>query len=129
MNVPNDTQNGFSLVEVIVAMLVLTVGLVAMAASTGYIATQQRSTTWDTQRNLARQQVIEQLRSTIFTNVTTNTTGRSFGPYNVRWDVTNLASTERRVQLITTGPAYRQVGGSPITTVVDTAVIRIASPQ
>lgn len=129
MSEHGNAQNGFSLVEVIIAMLVLSFGLLAMAASTGYIATQQRSTTWDTQRNLARQQVIEQLRSTIFTNVTTNTTGRSFGPYTVRWTVTNLTSTERRVQLVTTGPAYRQAGGSPITTVVDTAVIRIASPQ
>ncbi len=129
MRAPESTSNGFSLVEVIVAMLVLSFGLLAMAASTGYISTQLRSTTWDTQRNLARQQVIEQLRSTVFTNVTTNTTGRTFGSYTVRWNVTNLSSSERRVQLITTGPAYRQVGGSPISTVVDTATIRIASPQ
>lgn len=129
MRAPESTSNGFSLVEVIVAMLVLSFGLLAMAASTGYISTQLRSTTWDTQRNLARQQVIEQLRSTVFTNVTTNTTGRTFGSYTVRWNVTNLSSSERRVQLITTGPAYRQVGGSPISTVVDTATIQIASPQ
>jgi Tfp pilus assembly protein PilV len=56
MNEANNNPGGFSLVEVVVAILVLSFGLLAMAASTGYVATQLRSTTWDTQRNLARQQ-------------------------------------------------------------------------
>jgi prepilin-type N-terminal cleavage/methylation domain-containing protein len=127
MSKAKNNRDGFSLVEVVVAILVLSFGLLAMAASTGYVATQLRSTTFDTQRNLARQQVIEQLRATIFSNVTTNTTGSTIGPYTVRWNVSNLSAAQRRVELITTGPAYRQSRGTR-TTVVDTAVIMLVSP-
>ena len=128
MSEAQKNREGFSLVEVVVAILVLSFGLLAMAASTGYVSTQLRSTTWDTQRNLARQQVIEQLRATIFANVTTSTTGRTIGPYTVRWNVSNVGSAQRRVQLITTGPAYRQSSRRSMTMVVDTAMITLASP-
>ena len=128
MSETNNNQGGFSLVEVVVAMLVLSFGLLAMAASTGYVATQLRSTTWDTQRTLARQQVVEQLKATIFANVTTNTTGVTIGSYTVRWNVTNVGSAQRRVELITSGPAYRASSRATRITVVDTATVTIASP-
>lgn len=128
MSQTNDKQGGFSLVEVVVAMLVLSFGLLAMAASTGYVATQLRSTTWDTQRTLARQQVIEQLKSTVFANVTTNTTGVTIGSYTIRWNVTNVSGAQRSVQLITSGPAYRASSRATRVTVVDTSTVTIASP-
>jgi prepilin-type N-terminal cleavage/methylation domain-containing protein len=128
MSEANNNPGGFSLVEVVVAILVLSFGLLAMAASTGYVATQLKSATWDTQRNLARQQVIEQLKATVYANVTTNTTGQAIGPYTIRWNVTNVSAAQRRVQLITTGPAYRQSNRRTMTTIVDTATITIASP-
>jgi prepilin-type N-terminal cleavage/methylation domain-containing protein len=127
----SDSQNnrgGFSLVEVVIAIMVLSFGLLAMAASTGYIASQLRSSSFDTQRNLARQQVIEQLRSTIFVNLATNTTGQTVGRYTVRWNVTTPNSSQRRVQIITSGPAYRARQGAR-TTVIDTAAIMILSPK
>lgn len=127
----NDAQNnrgGFSLVEVVVAIMVLSFGLLAMAASTGYVASQLRSTSFDTQRNLARQQIIEQLRSTIFTNLATNTTGQTVGRYTVRWNVTTVNSSQRTVQIITVGPAYRANQGAR-TTVTDTSSIMILSPR
>lgn len=128
MNVAQNNKGGFSLVEVIIAMMVLSFGLLAMAASTGYVATQLRSTTFDTQRNLARQQVVEQLRSTVFTNIATNTTGQTVGRYTVRWNVSNVSPAQRRVQIITQGPAYRTGRGARVT-VSDTASIMITSPR
>lgn len=127
----NDAQNnrgGFSLVEVVVAIMVLSFGLLAMAASTGYVASQLRSSSFDTQRNLARQQVIEQLRSTIFANLASNTTGQVVGRYTVRWNITNVNTSQRSVQIITVGPAYRARQGAR-TTVTDTASILILSPR
>src|SRR5687768_16881514 len=67
MNDVKTKQGGFSLVEVVIAIMVLSFGLLAMAASTGYVASQLRSSVFDTQRNLARQRIVEQLRATVFT--------------------------------------------------------------
>ena len=129
MNEPQtNNKGGFSLVEVVIAIVVLSFGLLAMAASTGYVASQLRSSSFDTQRNLARQQVIGQLRSTVFANLATSTQGTTIGRYTVRWNVNTVNVAQRRVQIITAGPAYRARQGSR-TTVTDTATIMILSPR
>ena len=127
-DVKANKSGGFSMVEVVIAIMVLSFGLLAMAASTGYIASQLRSSVFDTQRNLARQRVVEQLRATVFNNVNTNTAGQTVGRYTVRWNVTTVSAMQRNVQVITVGPAYRAGRGSR-TTVTDTASITIVSPQ
>lgn len=127
---PASARGGFSLVEIIAAIMILSTGLLAMAASMTYVSAQLNSTAFDTQRTLARQQVIEQLRGTFFDNLTTDATGVSVGRYNVRWTVTTPAGVgaARRVSVITEGPAYRASQGSRVT-VTDTATIEIVSPQ
>jgi prepilin-type N-terminal cleavage/methylation domain-containing protein len=127
---PKSVRGGFSLVEIIAAIMILSTGLLAMAGSMTYIAAQLRSSSFDTQRNLARQQVIEQIRGTFFANVATNTTGVTVGQYTVRWNVTSHASNAiRRVQLITQGPAYRSQRQGARTIVQDTVMFEIVSPQ
>jgi prepilin-type N-terminal cleavage/methylation domain-containing protein len=128
MNDVKTKQGGFSLVEVVIAIMVLSFGLLAMAASTGYVASQLRSSVFDTQRNLARQRIVEQLRATVFTNVNTNTAGQTVGRYTIRWNVTNASAMRRNVQIITVGPAYRSGRGSRVN-VTDTASITIVSPR
>ena len=126
---PTGARGGFSLVEIIAAIMILSSGLLAMAASMTFVSAQLRSSAFDTQRNLARQQVIEQLRGTFFTDVNTNTTGVSVGRYTVRWNVTTLANSAiRRVQVITSGPAYRARQGAQ-TVVQDTTMFEIVNPQ
>jgi Tfp pilus assembly protein PilV len=126
-DVKTTRRGGFSMVEVVIAIMVLSFGLLAMAASTGYVAAQLRSSVFDTQRNLARQRTVELLRSTVFQNVTTNTAGQTVGRYTVRWNVTNVSAMQRNVQIITVGPAYRAGRGSRAT-VTDTSTITIVSP-
>ena len=123
----NAKNGGFSLVEVIIAMMVLSFGMLAMAASTGYVASQMRSSVWDTQRNLAKQQVTEQLRATSWTNLATQASPQTVGRYSVRWNVTAINNATRSVQVITSGPAYRAGRGSSLT-VVDTTSITIVKP-
>ena len=120
-------QGGFSLVEVMVATVILTFGLLAMAASTGYVAAQLNSSKYDTERTQARSRMIEELRGTTYTNVVTNATDRSVGRYRMRWNVTSL-DLSRRVQLITSGPAYRGGSARMRTTVVDTMNFEILAP-
>src|SRR5688572_5439297 len=128
MNEQTSAQGGFSLVEIVAAMMILSFGLLAMAASTGYVSAQLRSTAFDSQRNFARQQVVEQLRGTYFDQIATNTAGLSVGRFTVSWVVTSPVSPVRRVSVITTGPAYKGSGGSRVV-VSDTAMVEIVSPR
>lgn len=130
MTMKAQNREGFSLVEIIVAMLILSFGLLAMAASSAYVFGQIRSNAFDTQRNLARQQVIEQLRGTFFSNIATNSTGLSVGRYVVTWTVTQPTSAVKRLNVITSGPAYgRTSSKASRVTVVDTAQVEIVSPR
>lgn len=114
--------------EIVVAIMILSFGLLAMAASTGYVSSQLRSSAFDTKRNLARQQAIEQLRGTFFTSLVSSTSGLSAGPFTVTWVVTAPVAAIKQVSIITSGPAYRARQGSQVT-VVDTALIEIVSPK
>ena len=122
----NKKANGFSLVEIVVAMMVLSVGMLAMAASTGYVSAEIRNATWNTQRAFARNQVIEQLRAIPFDSVMTSATPTAIGRYNMTWVATSVNSNLKTVQVIASGAAYRK-GASRVTT-VDTVVVNIARP-
>jgi prepilin-type N-terminal cleavage/methylation domain-containing protein len=120
--------NGFSLVEVVVAMVVLTVGMLAMAASTGYVSTEIRNSSFNTQRAFARSQAIEQLRSIPFDSVGPRSTPLAFGRYNMTWTSTNTNSNLKTVQVIASGPGYIRARQGTRQTVVDTAVVNIVRP-
>jgi prepilin-type N-terminal cleavage/methylation domain-containing protein len=121
--------NGFTLVEIIVATMVLAVGMLAMAASTGYISAEIRNSTWNTQRTMAREEVIERLRATPFDNVATNATAVAIGRYNMTWTVSAVAGSNhlKQVVVIASGPAYR-LGRGARTTVVDSVSVTLARP-
>ena len=121
--------NGFTLVEIIVATMVLAVGMLAMAASTGYISAEIRNSTWNTQRTMAREEVIERLRATPFDNVATNATAVAIGRYNMTWTVSSVAGSQhlKQVIVIASGPAYR-LGRGARTTVVDSVAVTLARP-
>ena len=122
----NAKANGFSLVEVVVAMMVLRAGMLAMAGSTGYIAAEIRNATWNTQRAFARNQVVEQLRSIPFDSVMTSSTATPIGRYNMTWVSTSVNNNLKTVQVIASGSAYRK--GASRTIVVDTLVVNIVRP-
>jgi prepilin-type N-terminal cleavage/methylation domain-containing protein len=123
----NARQNGFSLVEILIATMVLTVGLLAMASSTAYVSAQLKSTSYETQRTQAKERIVEQLRATPYTSVTTRTTALSVGRYSMTWNVTTN-SLNKTVALYTSGPAYRGRSRGARVTVVDTMVFSIVSP-
>lgn len=120
-------QGGFSLIEVIVATVILTFGLMAMAASTTYVGAQLNSARFDTERTVAKSRMIEELRATPYTSLATNTSGRMVGRYTISWNVTAMELT-KRVQLITSGNAYRADSGNRRSTFVDTMTFEILAP-
>ena len=120
-------QDGFSIVEILVATMILTFGLLAMAASNAYVATHLKSTTYTTQRTQAKERMVEQLRAMPYANVTTTSTAQSVGRYSMTWNVTT-ANTAKRVALITSGPGYLGRSNGARVTVVDTMNFVILSP-
>ena len=121
--------NGFTLVEIMVAVVVLAVGMLAMAASTGYISAEVRNSTWSAQRTMAREQVIEALRARPFDNITTNATAVAIGRYNLTWTVSSIGPSTnlKQVVVIASGPAYR-LGRGARATVVDSVTVTMARP-
>ncbi|HEY8470563.1 MAG TPA: prepilin-type N-terminal cleavage/methylation domain-containing protein [Longimicrobiales bacterium] len=63
------SEGGFSLVELMIALVILTVGLLSLAAATGYVSSQVHAGDLRTERAAALQQVIENLRATPFQNL------------------------------------------------------------
>jgi prepilin-type N-terminal cleavage/methylation domain-containing protein len=120
-------KDGFSLVEVIIAMLVLSFGLLTMAASTGYVYNQLRSTAFDTQRNLARQGAVEQIRGMFWDSIPTTARTMTRGRYTIVYRATLPSTMVKRVTLITVGPGYRS-GKAVRQTVADTASFQVVKP-
>ncbi len=121
---------GFSLIEVIVAMLILTVGVLAMGGATGYILTQVRSAQLRTDRMTAVNQAAEQLRAIAWNDLESACAGDGFDvpPYAVSCHVSQPQGVLhlKRIDLVSTGPGFR--GGRVVQSLTDTMVIGIARP-
>jgi prepilin-type N-terminal cleavage/methylation domain-containing protein len=124
----NSKQNGFSLVEVLIATMVLTFGLLAMAASSGYVSAQLRSALYDTQRTHAKEQIVEELRASTYSGLATNSAGRTVGQFTMTWAVSQPTGISKLITLRTSGPGYRGSSKLGRTTVVDTMAFLVISP-
>jgi prepilin-type N-terminal cleavage/methylation domain-containing protein len=119
--------NGFSLVEVVVAMLILTVGLLAMAATSGYMAVQIRVADLRTERMAAVQQVIEDLRSLPFDELEPRpkASAASVGAFRVWWDLEPQGTNLVELRIHSEGPGYR-AGTGWVTGVEETLSVSVA---
>lgn len=124
---PSEKQNGFTLVEIIVAMMVLSVGMLAMAASTGYVSAEIRNANWNTQRAMARARALEQIQALPFDSINTASvqTVGTYGQFTLTYRALATNNNLRTVQVISSGPAYRLGRGTRVT-VVDTVQVQIA---
>lgn len=121
-------RSGFSLIEVMVGMLIFVIGIMALAASTGFVSMQLLASDIRTERNVANQRVIEQLRALHFDSVQTRAAGSAstFGHYAMWWDVTTLRWQLKEVSIYSDGPGFQD--GRRVESVTDTLVVRIARP-
>lgn len=122
------TRAGFSLVEVMVALVILTVGVLAMATTTGWVGLQVHAADVRTERNVAYQQVIESLRALNYDSVKDRaySSAETIGAFKVWWEVDSLAWGLANVELYTEGPGW--ANGVRSTTARDTISVRIARP-
>lgn len=119
-------RDGFTLVEMIIGMLIFAVGVLGLVGSTAFVSLQINAADMRTERSMARQQVVEELRTTDFDAVQTvaKASGTAVGDYTIWWDVSELDWALKQVTLYTEGPAFRDSRRTPA--VVDTVNVRIA---
>lgn len=122
-------REGFSLIEVIVSILILTVGLLGLAAATGWVLRSTEGARIDTARTTALQSAMERVRATPFDDIAEGGTVNLPGGFTATW--TGVGSTPQSVltEIIVTGPGRVTGGGGTYpqfgSTVVDTITYRV----
>jgi len=117
---------GFSMVEVIIAIIILAVGVLGLAGTTAFIVRQVTLGDLMTERAAAFQTVIDQLQSLPYASVTSGSD--SVGIYAATWSSVDDGPQSKIVTIVTTGPG---LSGNPAMNnpqVVDTFVFRILRP-
>lgn len=116
------------MIEVIIAMVVLTVGVLGLAGTTGLVVRQTNLSDLMTERAAAFQTAIDRLQGMDYDSVTTG--ADSVGIFHVTWSSVDDGSQNKVVTLITTGPGLG--GGSGVgtmtATVADTFTFRVLRP-
>jgi prepilin-type N-terminal cleavage/methylation domain-containing protein len=121
---PRRADGGFSMIEVIVAMMVLTIGVLGLAGTTAYIVRQITLGDLMTERSAAFQTVIDRLQSLPYDQVASG--ADTIGVFQIRWTATDDGPQNKIIEMITVGPG---LGGALVPTndpqAVDTFSFRV----
>lgn len=120
-------RNGLTLIEVVVAMIVLAVGLLGLAAGTGWAVRSAELSRIETNRATAKQSAVEELRATPFNQVGTGTA--TFGAYDVSWRQEDSDQNWRLMEIVVQGPGRVPGGAGTVEgQVTDTIFYRLIAP-
>jgi prepilin-type N-terminal cleavage/methylation domain-containing protein len=124
MNTPDTKRGGFSLVEVMVALIILTVGVLGLAATTMYVVRQTTLSEMTTERSASLQSVIERLRATPYDSLESGSD--EIGQYKLEWTV-ETGNRTKLITIISVGPGLTSASGVPAigASVTDTFEYRI----
>jgi hypothetical protein len=114
------------MVEVIIAMIILTVGVLGLAGTTAFVIRQTTLSDLMTERSAAFQTVVDRLQSLPYDSVGPG--ADLVGIFPVTWTSTAVGGQNKLVQIITTGPGMSGAAGqAPFNApqVVDTFTFRI----
>jgi len=123
-----NARSGFSLVELIFAVVILAVGMLGLAGTTAYLTRQATLADLQTERSAAMSAAVERVRATDYDNI--SSTIDSIGQYEVRVYVVSGANA-KALAVVTTGPGLSSNGtGMPILQpgVADTFTYSILKP-
>lgn len=127
---PGASRAGFTIVEIVVAVIVLAFGVLGMAGTTAYVVRQVTLAQITTRRAAAVQDVVERQRALAYTDMASG--ADSVGPFYVRWVVSYDGARSASITVLTSGPGLATVDGGGIPTimpaVVDTFVYRRVMP-
>ncbi len=124
---PSRGNEGFTIVEVIIAIIVLAVGLVGLAGTTVLVIKQTTLADVATDRSLALQSTLETIRAIPYDSVSAGS--EISGLFKVTWSVRD-GGQWKTVDVVTTGPGLSTSEGFPTISrsVADTFSYRIISP-
>jgi prepilin-type N-terminal cleavage/methylation domain-containing protein len=118
---------GMTLIEVLVAMVIVTIGLLGMAAGTGWMIRSVDVTRLDTNRAAALQASIEAVGGLPFASVAAGSSSQ--GDFDVTWSVVESAPNWKALEFVIIGPGRVPGSMGPRaeigTSVVDTLSYRI----
>ncbi len=100
-------RDGFSIVELVVAMLILTVGLLGLAAATGHVIRNTETGRVDTERAQVRQSAVELLRAQADESFDQNLDTADpieIGRYEVTWVEIQGGDNSRVFEITIVGP-------------------------
>lgn len=101
-------RRGFTMVEVIISIVILSIGVLGLAGTTGYLVRQVTLGDVMTERSAAFQTVVDRVQSLPFDNVTTGSD--SVGIFAVGWTSVLDGPQNKIVTIVTDGPG---LGGGP----------------
>jgi hypothetical protein len=122
------SELGVSMVEVIVAMVVLTVGSLGMAGTTMHVVREVAVGKVATERAAATQSVLERVRALPFDSVTAGS--QSTGSFVVKWFVPESDLRTKLVRFVSVGPGLVTGPNGPalVTNATDTLTYRLYKP-
>ena len=117
-------RGGFSLIEVIIAMMILTIGVLGLAGTTAFLVRQVSLSDLMTERAAAFQTVIDRLQAVPYNSVTSGTD--SVGVFAIRWTSVDDGPQNKIVTMVTVGPGViGMVSASSSPQVTDTFQFRL----
>lgn len=127
-------RGGFTIIEIVIAVLVLTFGVLGMAGTTAYVVRQVSLAEVTTKRAQALQSVLERVRGAGYDSVLLGSAASgsdSVGPFAVKWTSAADGSRSVLVTVVTLGPGLASVSGQlPFLSnaVTDTFTYRVIRP-
>ena len=103
-------RGGFTIIEIVIALIVLTVGVLGMAGTTAYVVRQVTLADVMTKRAAAFQTTIDHLQALPYGSVTSDSD--SLGDYAISWTAVNDGSQSKIVTIVTVGPGLATVAGT-----------------
>lgn len=124
---PTHARAGFTMIEIIIAIVILAIGLLGLAGSTGYLVRTVTLGDLLTERTFASQTVIDRLQSLPYANVVDGTD--TIGVFAVDWDAVDDGPQSKILTVVTVGPGLSPGGmGNLAPAVADTFVFRVLRP-
>ncbi len=124
-------EAGFSLVELVMALIVLSFGVVGLATTTLFITRELTLAEVTTARVTAVQSVMENIRATPYDSLDVG--GDTIGAMVVSWTATDNTAQDKAVRIVLVGPGLASISEGQSTSILsndvtDTIVYRVLRP-